>query len=820
MKILTVDFTNDVPVISTRYGGELGEHQAVSLNIIPEKSMTEDEDLQFYYVLFKVDGGLVASRTFSQGEDIEIALWGQLTENRRLSFQLIGTNGTETIIAKTPILTLSLGDSLVGTVIGIDDNRDSLIAMIGAFNERLDDDEEKLNTIETGAEVNAIEQINDMDGNPLSVIGKAVTLPTVPPLEIRNSTTKLNYEMSYIKSEFDKGRQIVFGGLSVLRIVYNYNSDSKFLVLDQAGKLTEYKVPAGTTTYSVYGLQHYMADEMGAEHNKIEKIKTADGTELTPTGARIVTLPDYALKVNLAIDITGMTGNEIRTAWNNNQILKYDGNLIISVQDYTYNNVSGVLVERSKYYYAKNDNQAVFIFAFIPNTNTTITPMSGLTRVGVSIVERTDGAIIENNQGFIKGGQLAPKFQNYYTRTEVDSLISSLSGVSIEVVQTLPTENIKTNVIYLVPKTGSTNDVYDEYMYINNAWEHIGSTDVDLSNYYTKTEIDNKGYATQTWVGQQGYLTSLPTASTSTLGGVKVDGTSITINDGVISAQGGGGASAMIVTFTTENDNLVSDYTIHEIVTAHNSGSVVLGKMMDEDAGIEFVFNLSAAIEVEGIALAEFTSMFDSGDDAIIVSVLGINEGEGDTWQGIYRAIPEEITTTTSVSQYSTDDEVPTAKAVYDAIKPDFVVTAVGNDYLKGEMTGGLSVTLTTSKTLTELLAKAAAHKELDVKGTIYVEDPDPDYAEEGVFDVQKYDLWYYRYGTADYINYLLEELNSEDTTARPGIALVFQHTFPRGSNKNVSFDRYAAWAVIVYESESSPGTISYEYTDDLSNLL
>jgi hypothetical protein len=37
---------------------------------------------------------------------------------------------------------------------------------------------------------------------------------------------------------------------------------------------------------------------------------------------------------------------------------------------------------------------------------------------------------------------------------------------------------------------------------------------------------------------------ALPTASTTTLGGVKVDGTSITINGGVISSSGGGGGGA------------------------------------------------------------------------------------------------------------------------------------------------------------------------------------------------------------------------------------------------------------------------------------
>lgn len=48
-------------------------------------------------------------------------------------------------------------------------------------------------------------------------------------------------------------------------------------------------------------------------------------------------------------------------------------------------------------------------------------------------------------------------------------------------------------------KTGSTNDVYDEYIWVNNKWELIGTTSVDLSGYLkaselvelTTTEIDN-----------------------------------------------------------------------------------------------------------------------------------------------------------------------------------------------------------------------------------------------------------------------------------------------------------------------------------------
>jgi hypothetical protein len=78
-----------------------------------------------------------------------------------------------------------------------------------------------------------------------------------------------------------------------------------------------------------------------------------------------------------------------------------------------------------------------------------------------------------------------------YTQAEVNALISAIVTLNILVVQTLPTQDISTTTIYLVPKaTAGTNDVYDEYLYINNAWEHIGSTEVDLSNYYTQSETD------------------------------------------------------------------------------------------------------------------------------------------------------------------------------------------------------------------------------------------------------------------------------------------------------------------------------------------
>lgn len=64
-------------------------------------------------------------------------------------------------------------------------------------------------------------------------------------------------------------------------------------------------------------------------------------------------------------------------------------------------------------------------------------------------------------------------------------------GMKVEVVTELP-ETGEGNTVYLVPKqSGSTGDLFDEYLYINNAWEHIGSADIDLSDYYTKSEVDD-----------------------------------------------------------------------------------------------------------------------------------------------------------------------------------------------------------------------------------------------------------------------------------------------------------------------------------------
>lgn len=97
---------------------------------------------------------------------------------------------------------------------------------------------------------------------------------------------------------------------------------------------------------------------------------------------------------------------------------------------------------------------------------------------------------LTNDSGFITNA--VNDLVNYYlksetyTQAEVDNLIGQISTVSFEIVQSLP-QTGQSNIIYLLANSGTTPNVYDEYVWINNAWEKIGSTAIDLSNYWTST---------------------------------------------------------------------------------------------------------------------------------------------------------------------------------------------------------------------------------------------------------------------------------------------------------------------------------------------
>ena len=97
--------------------------------------------------------------------------------------------------------------------------------------------------------------------------------------------------------------------------------------------------------------------------------------------------------------------------------------------------------------------------------------------------------------------------------------------MSVEVVENLPTAGVSGKIYLVLKETGVDDDIYDEYLYINDVWEHIGSTAIDLSNYYTKEEIDEK---------IDNIELPIPTASSDILGGIKVGETLNIGEDGTL----------------------------------------------------------------------------------------------------------------------------------------------------------------------------------------------------------------------------------------------------------------------------------------------
>lgn len=157
--------------------------------------------------------------------------------------------------------------------------------------------------------------------------------------------------------------------------------------------------------------------------------------------------------------------------------------------------------------------------------------------VNLSIPAKTSD--IENDKGFITN--VVDDLVNYYlksevyTKEEVQLLIGRISSLELIKVDALPTENIKTNAIYLLPNAQSEeSNIYTEYIYMDGKWEIIGDTSVDLSQYALKTEIPTKLSQLQNdsnysqFSGSYNDLSDKPTI----VGDVQANGVSI-VNGGI-----------------------------------------------------------------------------------------------------------------------------------------------------------------------------------------------------------------------------------------------------------------------------------------------
>lgn len=75
-----------------------------------------------------------------------------------------------------------------------------------------------------------------------------------------------------------------------------------------------------------------------------------------------------------------------------------------------------------------------------------------------------------------------------FVQAAVAAAVEGITGFEFEVVASLP-DTGEAGKIYLVSNGGGSQNIYDEFIWVNNAWEKIGTTAVDLSGYWSKTEL-------------------------------------------------------------------------------------------------------------------------------------------------------------------------------------------------------------------------------------------------------------------------------------------------------------------------------------------
>lgn len=284
-----------------------------------------------------------------------------------------------------------------------------------------------------------------------------------------------------------------------------------------------------------------------------------------------------------------------------------------------------------------------------------------------------------------------------YSSSKIQNLIESINKFNIQVVETLP-ETGEKFVIYLVPiqepatqeePATQISDAYNEYIWTtdengeNGKWESIGTTKVNLNDYYTKTEVDT--------------LIDDINTSTNTLA------ERVTTTEGEIDAL----QTAVDDVYTkTEVDTIVSN--IEDKDTTYTAGeNIEIDIENNSISAIGYVFdsgNFYINKNAEGILINENRNDFiwntPYDDQSTIISYTGTDENYDfneiieigdkivfyDGGSGAQNPYIESYVTEIAPKSFSVDKRITFSPATTTVYKPGFaaVVKNDGMVYIKG----------------------------------------------------------------------------------------------------------------------------------------
>ena len=233
--------------------------------------------------------------------------------------------------------------------------------------------------------------------------------------------------------------------------------------------------------------------EAGANENIIEGI-AVNNVDITPVNKRVnLVVPTKVsdltndekfqtdTEVASAIAGSGYQANVIETVKVNGSILDIDSkksvNVIVPTDNSVLANGAGYQTASDVLSALTNSGYQANVIETVKVNNVALVPSSKT----VNITVPTDNSVLTNGAGYQTAKDVTDA---------INEAIGGLTGISFEVVETLPTRG-KTGVIYLVAHSHGAGDNYDEYVWLekSESYEKIGNTDVDLSNYVTKNDI-------------------------------------------------------------------------------------------------------------------------------------------------------------------------------------------------------------------------------------------------------------------------------------------------------------------------------------------
>lgn len=90
--------------------------------------------------------------------------------------------------------------------------------------------------------------------------------------------------------------------------------------------------------------------------------------------------------------------------------------------------------------------------------------------------------------GIAEGTNNTQAASTAFVTSAISTAMAGITKLDFQVVQTLPSTGAK-GTFYLIANSGSGQNVYDEYLWINNKYEKLGTREIDLSSYIKRSDM-------------------------------------------------------------------------------------------------------------------------------------------------------------------------------------------------------------------------------------------------------------------------------------------------------------------------------------------